>query len=183
MKKLLIGLLAVLSMIFVVACGDKKATEEAKVVRFNLQSNPPQLDPQLNTDSTSGNVLGHVLEGLTTLGQDGNPIPGVAESWTTEGNVWTFKLRKDSKWHNGDSVVAGPLPAVGVPRQADCHPGRHPASIQGRAGPDQRHPAHCPVCLRPCLRLPDGLVLPHAGHPRRTALGGANRGGRRPGRL
>ena len=107
MKKLLIGLLAVLSMIFVVACGDKKATEEAKVVRFNLQSNPPQLDPQLNTDSTSGNVLGHVLEGLTTLGQDGNPIPGVAESWTTEGNVWTFKLRKDSKWHNGDSVVAG----------------------------------------------------------------------------
>lgn len=32
---------------------------------------------------------------------------GVAESWTTEGNVWTFKLRKDAKWHNGDSVVAG----------------------------------------------------------------------------
>ena len=85
--------------------GDEGNSADKKVVRYNLQENPAQLDPQLNTDSTSGNVLGHVLEGLTTLGQDGNPIPGVAESWTTEGNIWTFKLRKDAKWHNGDPVV------------------------------------------------------------------------------
>ena len=67
MKKLLIGLLAVLSMIFVVACGDKKATEEAKVVRFNLQSNPPQLDPQLNTvtNELSVTVNGQFLQDLT----------------------------------------------------------------------------------------------------------------------
>ena len=107
MKKVLLGLVAILSMVFLVACGDKKTSEDAKVVRYNLEQNPAQLDPQLNTETVSGNVLGHIMEGLTSLGADGNPIPGVAESWTTEGNVWTFKLRKDAKWHNGDSVVAG----------------------------------------------------------------------------
>ena len=112
MKKFLLAILTLLLTMFVVSCQEQKASEEIKVVRFNLQSNPPQLDPQLNTDSTSGNVLGHVLEGLTTLGQDGNPIPGVAESWTTEGNIWTFKLRKDAKWHNGDPVIAGDFVAA-----------------------------------------------------------------------
>ena len=116
MKKTLLGLLVILSMVLLAACGGKKdATEakgEPKVVTYNLQSNPPSMDPQLNTDSTSGNVLGHVMEGLTTLGPDGNPIPGVAESWKTEGNVWTFTLRKDAKWHNGDPVVAGDFAAA-----------------------------------------------------------------------
>lgn len=116
MKKTLLGLLVILSMVLLAACGGKKdATEakgEPKVVRFNLAANPPSMDPQLNTDSTSGNVLGHVMEGLTTLGADGNPIPGVAESWKTEGNIWTFTLRKDAKWHNGDAVVAGDFVAA-----------------------------------------------------------------------
>lgn len=107
MRSFLLILLTILLVNFVTACGNKKATEETKIVKFNLQSNPPQLDPQLSTDSISGDVLGHVLEGLTTLSQEGNPIPGAAESWTTKGNVWTFKLRKNAKWQNGDTVVAG----------------------------------------------------------------------------
>ena len=90
MKKVLLGLVAILSMVFLVACGDKKTSEDAKVVRYNLEQNPAQLDPQLNTETVSGNVLGHIMEGLTSLGADGNPIPGVAESWTSEGNVWRF---------------------------------------------------------------------------------------------
>ena len=114
MKKILFGLVAILSMVLLVACGEKKeaAAAEPKVIRYNLTANPPAMDPQLNTDSTSGVVLGHVMEGLTTLGADGNPQPGVAESWKTEGNVWTFTLRKDAKWHNGDTVVAGDFVAA-----------------------------------------------------------------------
>lgn len=107
MKFFLSGLLTILLINFIIGCKDKKSTEGIKVIRFNLQSNPSQLDPQLSTDSVSGDVLGHVFEGLTTLGQDGNPIPGVADSWATKGNVWTFKLRKNAKWQNGDPVVAG----------------------------------------------------------------------------
>ena len=104
MKKILFGLMAVLSMVFLVACGDKKeaANDEQKLVRYNLDQNPPQMDPQLSTDITSGTVLGHTFEGLTILGKGGKVLPGVAESWTNEGNTWTFKLRKDAKWQNGE---------------------------------------------------------------------------------
>ena len=39
---------------------------------------------------------------------DGNTIPGVAESWeTTDNKTFTFHLRKDAKWSNGDPVTAG----------------------------------------------------------------------------
>ena len=108
MKKTL-GLFLVFATMFLVACGgDKSASNgEEKAVRYNLQSNPPQLDPQLNTDSTSGTILGHVFEGLTKLGTKNETVPAIAESWTNEGNIWTFKLRADAKWHNGDPVVAG----------------------------------------------------------------------------
>ena len=114
MKKILFGLVAILSMVLLVACGEKKEAKaaEPKLVKYNLRENPPQLDPQLCTDSVSGIVLGHIFEGLTSLGKDGKPQPGVAESWTNEGNVWTFKLRKDAKWHNGDPVVAGDFVAA-----------------------------------------------------------------------
>lgn len=33
-------------------------------------------------------------------------MPGMAQSWETKGNVWTFYLRKDAKWSNGDPVTA-----------------------------------------------------------------------------
>ena len=56
MKKVLLGLVAILSMVFLVACGDKKTSEDAKVVRYNLEQNPAQLDPQLNTETVSGNT-------------------------------------------------------------------------------------------------------------------------------
>ena len=120
MKKTILGLFSLLLVLVLSACGgsnsettgDEGNSADKKVVRYNLQENPAQLDPQLNTEQVSGNVLGHIMEGLTTLGADGNPIPGVAESWTSEGNTWTFKLRKDAKWHNGDPVVAGDFTAA-----------------------------------------------------------------------
>ena len=48
------------------------------------------------------------MEGLVKLDKDGKVVPGVAESWekSEDGKTWTFKLRKDSKWSNGDTVTA-----------------------------------------------------------------------------
>lgn len=49
-----------------------------------------------------------MLEGLVTRDSDGNIIPGVAESWqnTPDFKLWTFNLRKDAKWSNGEPVTA-----------------------------------------------------------------------------
>jgi peptide/nickel transport system substrate-binding protein len=38
--------------------------------------------------------------------ENGNFIPWVAEEWSLDGNVWTFKIRKDIKFHNGDPLTA-----------------------------------------------------------------------------
>ncbi|MEC9404205.1 MAG: peptide ABC transporter substrate-binding protein, partial [Pseudomonadota bacterium] len=48
-------------------------------------------------------------EGLVAYGADGQIIPGVASEWkvSDDGKTYTFMLRDDAKWSNGDPVVAG----------------------------------------------------------------------------
>src|ERR1700753_1483706 len=52
-------------------------------------------------------------EGLTTYGSPDNgkdltPLPGAAESWdiSPDGKTYTFHLRKEGRWSNGDPVTA-----------------------------------------------------------------------------
>jgi oligopeptide transport system substrate-binding protein len=49
------------------------------------------------------------MEPLVANDPDGKLVPRAAESWSHDESfrTWTFKLRKDAKWHNGDPVVAG----------------------------------------------------------------------------
>jgi len=58
-----------------------------------------------------GGMWIHMLglsEGLMKWGKDVKPIPGMAESYTVskDGLVYTFKIRKDARWSNGDPVTA-----------------------------------------------------------------------------
>ncbi|HZV94265.1 MAG TPA: ABC transporter substrate-binding protein, partial [Caldimonas sp.] len=49
-----------------------------------------------------------VLEGLTKINMDGKVTPLLAESWSTDpdGKVYTFKLRKGVKFHDGEAFDA-----------------------------------------------------------------------------
>ncbi len=49
-----------------------------------------------------------VFAGLTRLGADGTVMPDLAESWdvTPDGRTWTFRLRRDLRWHDGESLTA-----------------------------------------------------------------------------
>jgi len=49
-----------------------------------------------------------ITESLVVSDQQGNIIPGIAESWTTsaDGKDWTFSLRKGVTFHNGTPVTA-----------------------------------------------------------------------------
>jgi ABC-type transport system substrate-binding protein len=54
-------------------------------------------------------IEGTLLEGLFGYAEDGLTIvPKVVEDWdiSDDGTVWTFTLRKDKKWSNGESVTA-----------------------------------------------------------------------------
>ncbi|MBZ4684171.1 MAG: extracellular solute-binding protein family 5 [Fusobacteriales bacterium] len=104
-------LLTLLTLVLFVACGgggaktETKAEAEKKVVRINLGQEPGTMDPQLTTDQSAMQILPFIMEGLTRLGATGDVVPGVAESWSVDGNKWTFKLR-DTKWSNGKLVTA-----------------------------------------------------------------------------
>lgn len=65
------------------------------------------LDPHKIEGVPESNVSRDLFEGLILSDLNGQPIPGMAEKWENKDfKVWTFHLRKDAKWSNGDPVTA-----------------------------------------------------------------------------
>lgn len=79
-----------------------------KVLNVDITSDIPTMDPSKATDVSSFTVMNNTMECLTRIDAKGKVEPGVAESWkaSEDGLTWTFKLRKDSKWSNGEPVTA-----------------------------------------------------------------------------
>lgn len=79
-----------------------------KVLYLNNGVEPSSLDPSIGFDEVSWDPLNNLMEGLTRLGEDHMAQPGVAEEWdvSEDGLTYTFYLREDAKWSNGDLVVA-----------------------------------------------------------------------------
>ena len=70
---------------------------------------PQDLDPHIVTGVPESKVLMALLEGLVIRNPDGTkPLPGVAENWTVskDGKTYTFYLRDNATWSNGDPVTA-----------------------------------------------------------------------------
>lgn len=79
---------------------------DAGRVVLSLETEPPNLDSTLSSDTTSYQILTMINEGLVRTGRRGEIIPGVAESWDQAPKEITFHLRADAKWSNGDPVTA-----------------------------------------------------------------------------
>ncbi len=83
-----------------------KLAEKQEIVRGN-GTEVATIDPHKSSGVPESHVIRDLLEGLVNQDSDGNTIPGVAESWeTTDNQTFTFHLRKDAKWSNGDPVTA-----------------------------------------------------------------------------
>ena len=86
----------------------EKAIDE-KILHFGLGSEPQYLDPHLANSVSAHNVIIALIEGLVSEDPKTlKPVPGVAEKWdiSEDGLVYTFHLRKNAKWSNGDAVTA-----------------------------------------------------------------------------
>ena len=72
-------------------------------------SEPGSLDPQISEDVPASHILRDLYEGLVGEAPSGDIVPGQAESWTVskDGLTYTFKIRDDAKWTNGEPVTAG----------------------------------------------------------------------------
>jgi oligopeptide transport system substrate-binding protein len=81
---------------------------------------PDSLDPQRARAVGAQVVLRDLCEGLTTLAKDASTAPGVAKEWSVsaDGKTYTFALRDNARWSNGDAVVAADFVA-GLRRLVD----------------------------------------------------------------
>ena len=64
------------------------------------------IDPQIMLASDTDRIMYNVYEGLAKCGADGNIKPGLAESWTFDGDTFVFKIRKGVKFHDGQDLTA-----------------------------------------------------------------------------
>lgn len=79
-----------------------------KILRANNGSEPGSLDPALAQGTHESWVLDHSFEGLMKLDQEGHVVPGMAKEYKLSDDflTYTFTLRDDIKWSNGDPVTA-----------------------------------------------------------------------------
>ncbi|CAM2833091.1 peptide ABC transporter substrate-binding protein [Rariglobus hedericola] len=106
------GLLATaFLLIFIAGCSKKEVSTETangKVLRIGNGAEPEDIDPQVVTGVGENKIITALIEGLVTYSPDGGIAPGVAETWeiSADGLLYTFHLRDNAKWSNGDPVTA-----------------------------------------------------------------------------
>lgn len=111
MRKLLLVILSLVIVVSLVSCGGGKSGGNAGdkgTVSFNIEVEPTSLDPQVLTDEAGLNVAQFLYESLVRLNEKSEIVPAGAERWdiSEDGLKWTFYIRKDMKWSNGDPVTA-----------------------------------------------------------------------------
>ncbi len=80
--------------------------DKQEMVRNN-GSEPQSLDPHKIEGVPESALARDLFEGITIIGPNGEILPGSAVSWENKDfTVWTFKIRPDAKWSNGDPVTA-----------------------------------------------------------------------------
>lgn len=93
------------------ADGRELKIAKSELLRINITSEPPTLDWNKATDTTSSHVIDNLMEGLVQYDladKELSLIPALATEWSSseKARVWTFKLRKDVKWTDGVSFQA-----------------------------------------------------------------------------
>jgi oligopeptide transport system substrate-binding protein len=76
---------------------------------FNNGTEVTTLDPATVTGVPEGRVIRAIFEGLVVKHPETlEPLPGVAESWelSEDGLTYTFHLRDNARWSNGDAVTS-----------------------------------------------------------------------------
>ena len=90
--------------------GSAGGGESAAASDLNIMLETPveSLDPQQATDGTSFEVIADYTDGLMQMDAEGAPVEALAESYelSEDGLTWTFQIRDDANWSNGEPVTA-----------------------------------------------------------------------------
>jgi oligopeptide transport system substrate-binding protein len=113
-----VALLFASTGLMITGCSQRETAVEAglrtQTLHIGNNAEPPDLDPHTNNSTVVGFILDALFEGLVRVANDGTTVlPGVAERWeiSPDGLVYTFHLRADARWSNGDPVTADDIVA------------------------------------------------------------------------
>ena len=86
-----------------------EALAEHQVFTYRVLDEHSSVDPQIVEDVSGSDVVRDLFEGLMNQDAQGRLVPGTATGYTVSDDklTYTFSLRDDAKWSNGDPVVAG----------------------------------------------------------------------------
>lgn len=93
------------------ACGSnssKSGLADKQVLNWSYVSELPSMDLSTATDTISFDQLNSTMEGIYRIGKNSKVEPGLATKTevSKDGLTYTFTLRKNDKWSNGDPVTA-----------------------------------------------------------------------------
>jgi oligopeptide transport system substrate-binding protein len=196
------ALAATLALALIAGCARAPAPQAAPPAHILVRGGGPEpdsLDPQKARGFEAQTILRDLCEGLTTLDHHAAVAPGVARAWEVSADAltYTFHLRPEARWSNGERVVAADFvaglqrlvdPATGsgyaeyVDVIANSHAivsGAQPPGSLGVAAPDE---ATVVITLaHPAPYLPTLLSHPSTCPVHRPTLAAHREGSARPG--
>ena len=88
--------------------GKSKGGDEKFELNVNVGPEPNTIDPTLNTAVDGGTLINHAFEGLMKFNDKSEVVNGQAADYKVSDDelVYTFTLRDDAKWSDGDPVTA-----------------------------------------------------------------------------
>ena len=104
--------IALISLILAGCSSEEKksiSSKELKILKITVGAEPEDIDPHVVTGVPEHHIIAALTEGLVAEDPvDLHPVPGVAEKWevSEDGKVYTFQIRENAKWSNGDTLTA-----------------------------------------------------------------------------
>jgi oligopeptide transport system substrate-binding protein len=106
--------LMLLAALLLSGCGrpDETRVEEGNrlgILHFGNLAEPQGLDPHITSGLTESYIISSLFEGLVTKNPETLEVePAVAERWelSDDGRTYTFHLRQNARWSNGDPITA-----------------------------------------------------------------------------
>ncbi|CZQ86013.1 Hypothetical protein Tpal_715 [Trichococcus palustris] len=118
MRKWKSSLILATTALVLAACGGNATNDSSastgttgggQVINYTAPTELSTLDTTLMTDINSSNYISHIIEGLLKIDAEGKAVPAIAAEAGTiseDGLTYTYKLREDVKWSNGEPVTA-----------------------------------------------------------------------------
>ena len=103
-----LALTLALGMSVLAGCSKNASADGQRNLIYNLGEDPDTIDPTLNTSVGSSTIIASTFEGLMKLDENEKAEYGVAEDMQISEDqlTYTFKLRSDAKWSDGQQVTA-----------------------------------------------------------------------------